>query len=141
MNYAIINEYVKVSNVAYRSAAWVLFLPLALMALDTVTGLVKSWVTTSFQSSKMRTGLGKKVGEMVILIVGELLQYALGLPTVIMTGISLYIVFMEIMSIVENLNTLNVPLPAFVTKVLHNVDESLKEEDISAVIDALEDKK
>lgn len=137
INYAFVNEYVDVTTIHFKSAAWVLILPLLLMAMDTITGLIKSWATESFQSRKMRTGLSKKAGEISIIIIGELFQYALGLPPQIMTCISLYITFMELMSNAENLNTIGVPLPAFITKVLQSVDDSLQKEDLTEVISSL----
>lgn len=126
------------SHVQFSSKLWVLMLPLALMGLDIVTGLVKAWSNEDFKSKKMRTGLSKKIGEIAIIVIGELFQYSLNLPTYIMTCVSLYIVFMELMSVVENLNELGVPLPAFVTKALQTVDESLQKEDLDDVIEGIE---
>lgn len=126
------------SHVQFSSKLWVLMLPLALMGLDIITGLVKAWSNEDFESKKMRTGLSKKIGEISIIVIGELFQYSLNLPTYIMTCVSLYIVFMELMSVVENLNELGVPLPAFVTKALQTVDESLQKEDIDDVIEGIE---
>lgn len=129
---------IDLSHIKFSSGLWVLMLPLALMGLDIITGLVKAWSKEDFKSKKMRTGLSKKIGEIAIIVIGELFQFALSLPTYIMSCVSLYIVFMELMSVVENLNELGVPLPAFITKALETVDESLKKEDIDEVINGIE---
>ena len=126
--------FIQLDRIHFTSGLWVLLLPLALMGLDIITGLVKAWSNEDFKSKKMRTGLSKKIGEIAIIVIGELFQYSLTLPTYIMTCISLYISFMELMSNVENLNELGVPLPAFLTKVLQSVDDSLKNDDLDDVI-------
>lgn len=126
--------FIQLDRIHFTSNLWVLLLPLALMGLDIITGLVKAWSNEEFKSKKMRTGLSKKIGEIAIIVIGELFQYSLTLPTYIMTCVSLYITFMELMSNVENLNELGVPLPAFITKVLQSVDDSLKNDDLDDVI-------
>ena len=126
--------FIQLDRIHFTSGLWVLLLPLALMGLDIITGLVKAWSNEDFKSKKMRTGLSKKIGEIAIIVIGELFQYSLTLPTYIMTCVSLYISFMELMSNVENLNKLGVPLPAFLTKVLQSVDDSLKNDDLDDVI-------
>lgn len=117
----------------FKSNTWVFLLPLALMALDIITGLCKAYNTQDFKSKKMRTGLSKKIGEIAIIVIGELFQYGLCLPTYIMSCVSLYITFMELMSIMENLNTIGVPIPHFFKKVLKEVDESLNADDIEEI--------
>lgn len=126
--------FIQLDRIHFTSGLWVLLLPLALMGLDIITGLVKAWSNEDFKSKKMRTGLSKKIGEIAIIVIGELFQYSLTLPTYIITCVSLYISFMELMSNVENLNELGVPLPAFITKVLQSVDDSLKNDDLDDVI-------
>ena len=117
----------------FKSNTWVFLLPLALMALDIITGLCKAYNMQDFKSKKMRTGLSKKIGEIAIIVIGELFQIGLCLPTYIMSCVSLYITFMELMSIMENLNTIGVPIPHFFKKVLKEVDESLNADDIEAI--------
>lgn len=138
INAPMFHGMLDLSNVEFSSKLWVLMLPLALMGLDIITGLVKAWSKEEFKSKKMRSGLSKKIGEIAIIVIGELFQYALNLPVYVMTCISLYITFMEVMSVVENLNELGVPLPAFITKALQTVDESLQKEDINDVIEGIE---
>ena len=125
--------FIQLDRIHFTSGLWVLLLPLALMGLDIITGLVKAWSNEDFKSKKMRTGLSKKIGEIAIIVIGELFQYSLTLPTYIMTCVSLYISFMELMSNVENLNELGVPLPAFITRVLQSVDDSLKNDDLDEI--------
>lgn len=118
--------YQFISQFNFRNELWVLFIPLGLMAIDILTGIVKAWAQNDFKSAIMRAGLAKKAGEIMILVVGELISYGLMLPDTIMNGVSFYIIFMEGMSILENVDELGVPVPGFIKKVINNVDDQLK---------------
>lgn len=130
----------------FRNEWWVLILPISLMAIDVVTGLLKAFVTKTFQSSVLRAGGCKKAGEVAVLGVGELFTCALVLPDYVMIMVSAYIVFMEIMSIIENVDKLGVPIPAFVRDVVNNVDDQLynhhlSEEEIAEIKELIEKNK
>lgn len=118
-----------VSQFEFRNELWVLFIPLGLMAIDVLSGVIKAWAHNDFKSAIMRAGLAKKAGEIMILVVGELISYGLMLPDAIMNGISFYIIFMEIMSILENADELGIPIPKFVRDVINNVDDKLQNGD------------
>jgi phage-related holin len=77
----------------------------------------------------MREGLNHKVGELAILFMGELFTYGMQLPAIFINCVSLYIIFMEIVSIMENLDKMNVPIPKFVRKALRNASYKLEKED------------
>ena len=113
----------------FRNEWWVLFTPLIIMGIDVVTGVVTAWAKQTFNTSIMRAGLAKKAGEIMILIIGELVSYGLMLPDAIMNCISFYIIFMEIMSILENADELGIPVPKFVRDVINNVDDKLQHGD------------
>ena len=118
--------YQFVSQFTFRNELWVLFIPLGLMAIDILTGIVKAWAQNDFESAVMRAGLAKKAEEILILIAGELISFGLMLPGAVMNGVSFYIIFMEGMSILENVDELGIPVPGFIKKVINNVDEQLK---------------
>ena len=115
-----------VSQFHFRNELWVLFIPLGLMAIDVLSGVIKAWAHNDFQSSIMRSGLAKKAGEIVILVVGELVSFGLLLPEAVMNSISFYIIFMEIMSILENADALGIPIPKFVKDVINNANDQLQ---------------
>ena len=52
----------------FTNELWVLILPLSLMVIDFVTGSINAWANNNFQSKKMRSGLNKKVGEIINLL-------------------------------------------------------------------------
>lgn len=115
-----------VSQFHFRNELWVLFIPLGLMAIDILTGIIKAWAKNDFKSAIMRAGLAKKAEEILILIAGELITFGLVLPDAIMNGVSFYIIFMEGMSILENVDQLGIPIPKFVKDVINNTNEQLQ---------------
>ena len=115
-----------VSQFHFRNELWVLFIPLGLMAIDILTGIIKAWAQNDFKSKIMRSGLAKKAEEILILIAGELITFGLMLPSVIMNGVSFYIIFMEGMSILENVDQLGIPVPKFVKDVINNTNDQLQ---------------
>lgn len=121
--------YTFVSQFQFRNELWVLFIPLGLMAIDILTGVIKAWAQHDFKPAIMRAGLAKKAGEILILVAGEIISYGLNLPEAVMNAASFYIIFMEVMSILENLDKLGVPIPKFVKDVISNVDDQLQHGD------------
>lgn len=122
--------YTFVTQFHFRNELWILFIPLGLMAIDILTGIIKAWAQNDFKSAVMRAGLAKKAEEILILIAGELISFGLMLPDVVMNGVSFYIIFMEGMSILENVDELGIPVPGVIKRVINNVDEQLKSGDI-----------
>lgn len=79
----------------------------------------------------MRYGLGKKVGEISCLIIGELFTLAFCIPSYLIGLISCYIVLMEVISNFENLDKLGVPIPKFIKKALDTVEDQIQNGDIN----------
>ena len=122
------------SNFKFKNELWVLTLPLVAIVFDFVTGIFYAMMSKTFKSKKMRSGLTKKVGEISILVFGEVCSYALQLPDALMNCIAGYIIFMEAMSILENAKKAGAPLPGFISKALNTVDIALREEDITEAL-------
>lgn len=112
----------------FRNTFWYLILPMILMGIDIATGFINAWIRREISSSKLRSGLGKKVGEVSVLVIGELFTYVLRLPKDTMKFFTAYIILMEIISIIENLDKLGVPMPGRVKKVVNNAYDELKNE-------------
>lgn len=113
------------SSFHFANMVWVLIIPCVLMAVDFAAGLLNAWLKGEVKSAKMRNGLGKKIGELVILLLGELFSYGMGLPKGLLEGVSLYIILMELLSIFENLAKLGVPIPSFFSKALEDASENI----------------
>ena len=125
------NDFLQMmGNFKFRNEFWCLILPIVLMAFDILTGFVNAWGKREIESSKLRTGLSKKVGEIAILVIGELFSFAMRLPAEVMTFISIYIILMEFVSIFENLDKLGIPIPGSVKKVVNNAQNAIEDADI-----------
>ena len=114
-----------INQINFASPTWVFVVPCVLMVLDFATGFLNAAVKHEIKSSIMRTGLAKKAGEIVILVIGELIVYATVIPikSEIMNFLSIYISLMELISIMENLALLGVPVPGFIVRALHQTQE------------------
>lgn len=80
---------------------------LLIMALDILSGVIKTKVMRKkFVSSKMSSGLFKKMGNILCMVVSDLLavssHYVIGFDIDIRIAIYVYIFFMECLSIYEN---------------------------------------
>lgn len=121
-----INEMLQIfqSTNNYR----VLLVPFALMVFDFVTGISHAWATGHLKSYRMREGLNKKVGEITMIIIGCLFNWALNVPKYVIYGIVLYVIIMELISICENLDKMGVPIPKFIKKALRNAEYKIQKE-------------
>ena len=112
-------------SVGFREDFWILLLPSCCIAIDIITGVLNAWIENNVKSYLLRQGLGKKGGEILAVVLGELLVCALSVPKELLTSTSVYIVFMEVISIFENLNKLGVPIPWFIKKALGAASNAL----------------
>lgn len=119
----------------FTDEMWVVMLPAILMVVDFFTGTINAWIKGELDSSKMRKGLGKKIGEMSAILIGEIFVIAFGLTTLVVDAISIYIVIMELISICENLEKLGVPIPKFIKRALSIANEKIVEEEKEDVQD------
>lgn len=122
------NEINILEKIHFANELWVFIIPAVLMAVDIFTGSLNAWAKHDFKSFKMRQGLVKKCGEILILGLGEMFTIGLGLPNYLITGISAYIIFMELISICENFVKMGVPVPKFIRKALSDAQHKIEEE-------------
>lgn len=116
-------------EISYTHRFWVFLLPLVLMAADVVTGWIQASVNGTWDSTKMRKGLFRKSGELLIIIVAYVIYEAIKLPVDVPVFISGYVVIMEILSVLENLDQAGVPVPAWLTRRLKKAADALAEDD------------
>lgn len=121
-------------EISYTHRFWVFLLPLILMAADVVTGWIQASVNGTWDSTKMRKGLFRKSGELMIIIVAYVIYEAIALPVDVPVFISTYVVIMEILSVLENLDQAGVPVPAWLTRRLKKAADALAEDDPEEVI-------
>jgi toxin secretion/phage lysis holin len=78
------------------------------IVLDFFTGLLKAFATGTFSSKIMRQGLFHKVALLMVMLLGWLVDYAqrfvdLGVGVPVGGAVCVYIILMEVGSILENL--------------------------------------
>lgn len=126
-------------SVSFRDDWWILILPAACIAIDILTGITNAWIEHDLKSYLLRKGLGKKGGEILAIVLGELLVCGLSVPKEILGGLSAYIVFMEVVSIFENLDKLGVPIPWFIKKALASASAVITGEGKEKIEEALDE--
>lgn len=117
------------NSIHFTNDIWTVMLPVILMCIDIITGITNAWIKKELDSSVLRKGLGKKLGEISAILIGEIFVAGFGLTTLVADGISIYIIVMELISICENLEELGVPIPKFIKKALAVTNEKITEED------------
>lgn len=118
-----------INKFQFTNSFWMVLLPVAMMAIDIVTGFINAWMKGEIKSSILRTGIAKKSGELVIILMGELFVMGMNLPIGICAGISIYIIIMELISICENLQKLGIPIPKFISKALNDAEKKIVEDE------------
>ena len=102
---------------------------LIMMILDWGSGMAAAWVTDSLSSKTGGKGVIKKVGYMGLIIVASGLDYLVfsGIDAVGLNAkygmwfgltVAIWLIINEMISILENLSKLGVPIPDFLTKII-----------------------
>lgn len=120
-----IEKIFSIEMLQFRTGEWVLLIPLICIVVDFATGVLHAWSTGHLKSYKMRQGLARKSGELLILILGEAFTYGMSLPVYILWFLSGYIIFMELVSIIENLRKMGIKIPKFIEVALEAIDETI----------------
>lgn len=118
-----------VKEIQFTHRYWVLLLPLILMSADIVTGWIQATINGTWDSTKMRTGLFRKSGEMLVIILAWAISIAINIPVDIAAWIAIYICIMEVISVCENLDQAGVPMPVWITRRLKKVAHDLSDGD------------
>ena len=129
---------IKVAIVGAFSAltAWlgVLAIPVYLLVgcniIDYFTGMMASLARGEKINSDVGIrGITKKVGQWLLVVIGYIvdvmIEYAghmisseFTIPVIVSVCVASWLVFNEVISILENLNTIGVPLPKFLVKIV-----------------------
>lgn len=111
-----------IQNMHFTNIWWAILAPMILIVIDVLTGIVIAWRNNDFKSAKMRTGLSKKFGELVYVLVGILTKFALGTELILYFTVG-YICLMELSSLAENCDKLGVKMPDKLKEKLNNNKE------------------
>lgn len=114
-----------VSQLHYSHTYWIILLPAIMAAGDVITGFIQAQINGTKRSSIMRKGLYRKLGELGAILLTLVTCIALELPTSVAQAVSLYVVFMEALSIMENLKAAGIPIPDFITKKSQEISDQI----------------
>lgn len=117
-----------INDITFTHRYWILLLPLVLMAADIVTGWIQATINGTWDSTKMRKGLYRKSGELMIIVLAYVFSIAIALPFDVASFIGGYIIIMELISVCENLNQAGLPVPAWIVKRLGKVAKDMTED-------------
>lgn len=114
-------------EIHYSHDYWIFLLPLVLIASDVVSGWIQATINSTWDSTKMRKGLFRKGGEMLVVVIAWVVGIAIPMDVNIAVFFSAYIVLMELVSVIENLDLAGIPMPVWVIKRLKKTMQSLTE--------------
>lgn len=89
-----------------------IIIAISLMVMDILSGLLMSLVSRTFTSSKMRMGLYHKIGEILVIMLSGIMEYAalyveISVNIPVLSATLSYIIAMEAGSILENVKRMN----------------------------------
>lgn len=88
------------------------------ISLDYVSGLIKAYSTKTLSSKIGIRGLLKKVGLLIVVMIGVIIDKVTGGTGAVRTLVIYYFVANEGLSIIENLGVAGVPIPKSIKKAL-----------------------
>lgn len=116
-----------IKEISFTHRYWIILLPLILIGADIITGWIQASVNGTWDSTKMRKGLYRKSGELLTILVAYAIQEAVTLSIDVTACISAYVIIMELLSIIENLDQAGIPVPSFVRSKLGKVAKEIDE--------------
>lgn len=89
-----------------------IILVLIMILLDIITGVIQAFKHGDLNSSLLRSGLFNKLGEVIAIVCAYIFQYIpkafeIEIDIPLLTGVAVYIVLMEMVSVIENLCNIN----------------------------------
>lgn len=113
---------------------WLLLL-FILMTADFLTGIAAAYLNRTLASARALAGIFKKAGYLGAVLVGYCLDFCaqksgVNLPHgAFGLSVTLWLTATELLSLTENLGSLGVPLPDFLTRAIKTFSEEQKQDD------------
>lgn len=132
------DKYIAIlSNLDFSNVIWQIVTPIIFSIADILTGFIQAVINNNVDSQKMRNGLLHKVALIVILVLGFILELTFNLK-IVSKSICIFIIFMETISIAENLKKMGISL-GWLTKILKEKDDNTPNENLSYLIKTVDD--
>ena len=112
----------------YLLGGWDISLQCLLLAIvfDYISGMIKAFHTKTLSSKIGFQGILKKVGILLIIMLGVLVDRVTGNTGAVRTLVIYYFVANEGLSVIENLGQCGVPIPASIKKALKALNKESK---------------
>lgn len=104
MNIEQIITSLNFTNIFWQGGATLIF-----MIADIVSGVIQAIINKNLDSQKMREGILRKMLLILVVILSFIFQYAFNIPA-ISKVVCIYIIVMEIISILENIKKAGIDL-------------------------------
>lgn len=104
MNIEQIIASLNFTNIFWQGGATLIF-----MIADIVSGVIQAIINKNLDSQKMREGILRKMLLILVVILSFIFQYAFNIPA-ISKVVCIYIIVMEIISILENIKKAGIDL-------------------------------
>lgn len=109
-------------NFDFANIFWQFFTPIIFSIFDVITGYISACINNNADSKIMRKGLLHKVLLILLLIMAFIIDIAINI-TIVSKFISIYIIVMEITSILENLQKAGIEIPKISNIIKKKGDE------------------
>ena len=98
-----------IEKLNFSNMIWQIVTPLIFSLFDVITGYIQAIINNNVDSKIMREGLFRKILLILVIFLSFIFQYAFNIP-LISKVVCIYIIIMEIVSILENLKKAGVDL-------------------------------
>lgn len=115
-------------QIHFTAPYWEFALPCIAAGSDIITGWIQASINGTWDSTKMRKGLYRKLGEIMVVVLAWVVGVAVALPFDVASAAAVYIVVMESISILENLDQAGVNIP-FLKKLLRKAKSAFDEDE------------
>ena len=115
-------------QIHFTAPYWEFALPCIAAGSDILTGWIQASINGTWDSTKMRKGLYRKLGEIMVVVLAWVVGVAVALPFDVASAAAVYIVVMESISILENLDQAGVNIP-FLKKLLRKAKSAFDEDE------------
>ena len=112
------------AQIHFTAPYWELLLPCIGAGADIITGWLQATINGTWDSTKMRRGLYRKIGEIMVVVLAWVVGVAIVLPVDIAQMAAIYILIMEGISILENLDQAGINIP-ILKKILKKAQDSI----------------
>ena len=121
----------------FREVAIPLIILIVVMIIDYISGMAKAWINAELSSKVGLKGIIKKICYLLVVCVAAVVDWliASGLQKVginitvnylIGAIVTIWLIINELISILENLSVVGVPLPPFLSAVVHKLKISVE---------------